>query len=94
MKSFRMNIVDWTAVLLVVVGALNWGLIGIAYFVDATANWNLVNVLLGGIPEAEAVVYLLVGLAAVWTAYLGTRLAGVRVDEMTPDPETAERSPK
>ncbi len=44
--------------LLVVVGALNWGLIG-------AAKINLVAQLLGGIPKAERIVYILVGIAGV-----------------------------
>jgi hypothetical protein len=94
MKSFRMNLVDWTALALVVVGALNWGLVGIAYFVDSAANWNVVNVLFDGIPEVEFAIYLLVGLASLYTVYLASRLAGVRIDEMTPEPETPGRTTK
>ena len=94
MKSFKMNYVDWTALLLVVVGALNWGLIGVAHFVDSAANWNLVDILLGGSPGIEAAVYILVGLAALWSLYLATRLAGVRIEEITPEPETPERPAK
>ena len=44
--------------LLVMVGALNWGLIGVF-------GLNLVNKLLGGWPTVERVVYALVGLAAL-----------------------------
>ncbi len=43
---------------LVIVGALNWGLIGVAKF-------NLVMALLGAWPMVERVVYVLVGLAAL-----------------------------
>ncbi len=43
---------------LVIVGALNWGLIGIAKF-------NLVMSLLGAYPMVERVVYVLVGLAGL-----------------------------
>ena len=43
---------------LVVVGALNWGLVG-------AFNFNLVNTLVGSWPTVERVVYVLVGLAAV-----------------------------
>lgn len=48
--------------LLVVVGAVNWGLVGLA-------NLNLVNMLLGAWPVVERVVYVLVGLAGVWVLY-------------------------
>lgn len=44
---------------LVVVGALNWGLVG--FF-----EWNLVNVLVGDWPTVERVVYALVGLSGLY----------------------------
>ncbi len=51
------------AYVLMVIGALNWGLVGAGYF--AGGNWNLVTMLLGTWPAVEAVVYILVGLAGV-----------------------------
>lgn len=50
------------AFILVVVGALNWGLVGIGNFMGT--NLNLVNLLFGAWPIIENVVYLLVGIAA------------------------------
>ena len=50
--------------ILIIIGALNWGLIGLAGFIGG--NWNLVNLILGSVPQLEAVVYILVGLAAVY----------------------------
>lgn len=47
------------AILLVLVGALNWGLVGLF-------NLNLVTTLLGTMPGAETVVYTLIGLSAVY----------------------------
>ncbi|MDO8503575.1 MAG: DUF378 domain-containing protein [bacterium] len=44
---------------LVVIGAINWGLVGLA-------NINLVNVVVGSWPTLEKVVYLLVGLSGLW----------------------------
>jgi len=52
------------AVILLLIGGLNWGLMGAGYFF--TQNWNVVNLALGTWPAAEAVVYILVGLAAIW----------------------------
>ncbi len=46
------------AFILVVVGALNWGLVGIG-------GWNVVNALLGSWPVVEKIVYILVGLSAL-----------------------------
>lgn len=48
---------------LVLIGALNWGLVGIGDFIGQ--NLNVVNLVLGGWPQVESVVYVLVGLAAV-----------------------------
>ncbi len=48
---------------LVIIGALNWGLVGLGSFFDA--NWNVVNLILGMAPVVENIVYLLVGVAAV-----------------------------
>jgi uncharacterized protein len=58
MQNKWMHIVS---VVLVIVGGLNWGLIGLFDF-------NLVNIVLGSLPVAERIVYILVGLAAVYIA--------------------------
>lgn len=48
---------------LVVVGGLNWGLVGLGNLLNK--DLNLVKMLLGKWPMAENVVYILVGLAAL-----------------------------
>ncbi len=53
------------ACLLVLVGALNWGLVGLGWLAGG-ADWNVVHMLLGSWMQVEAVVYLLVGLAGVY----------------------------
>lgn len=50
------------ALILTIVGGINWGLVGIADF-------NLVNMLLGFAPMLERIVYIVVGLSAIYTAY-------------------------
>ena len=50
--------------ILVIVGALNWGLVAIGGFLGT--NLNIVNLLLGSWPMVEWIVYLLVGLAGVY----------------------------
>lgn len=72
--SVRVNAVDWVSIVLVIVGALNWGLVGLAHFVDEEANWNLVDLILGDYPTVENLVYLLVGLAALWMIYFAWEL--------------------
>lgn len=91
MKQFKMNYVDWTALVLAIVGALNWGLVGIGHFVAPAANWNLVSILLGSIPALEFAVYLLVGLAGLYAIYFASRIAGVDIPEPTAERDVGER---
>lgn len=48
---------------LVIIGALNWGLVGLGTLINT--DLNVVNMLVGSMPQVEAVVYLLVGIAGV-----------------------------
>ena len=50
---------------LVLIGAINWGLVGIGYWLGG-ANWNIVSMILGTWPVVENLVYVLVGLSGVW----------------------------
>jgi uncharacterized protein len=58
---------ETAAMVLVIVGALNWGLVGLGGFMGA--NWNLVNMFLGTWPQLEWLVYILVGLSGVWALW-------------------------
>lgn len=49
---------------LLVIGGINWGLVGLQMLTDS-GNLNVVNLVLGGYPTLEAIVYLLVGLSAL-----------------------------
>ena len=51
---------------LVIIGALNWLLVGLGGFLGGGANWNLVNMVFGAWPMLEWLVYVLVGLSGVW----------------------------
>ena len=53
-----MKAVHIATFILLVVGGLNWGLVGIA-------DYNLVESLLGAWPALVSVIYILVGLAAI-----------------------------
>jgi len=57
-----MKVIDWVAMVLVIVGGLNWGLVG-------AMNYNLVESLLGSWPLVVKIVYDLVGLAALYSIY-------------------------
>ena len=71
----RVNYVDWLSLALVIVGAINWGLVGVGGFLDA--NWNLVELVLGTGVLANAV-YLLVGLAGLYELYFAYQLYSAR----------------
>lgn len=51
--------------ILLIVGGLNWGLVGLGMLFGG-AGWNVVNMILGSVPVVEGIVYLLVGLSALW----------------------------
>ncbi|MBI2672464.1 DUF378 domain-containing protein [Candidatus Woesearchaeota archaeon] len=53
---------DLVALVLVIVGGLNWGLVGLFDF-------DLVAVVLGAVPVVQRLVYVLVGLSAAYMLY-------------------------
>jgi uncharacterized membrane protein YuzA (DUF378 family) len=55
------------AIVLVIVGGLNWGLYAFGY--------NLVSILLGWMPILEKVVYVVVALAAIYLAAITAKLS-------------------
>jgi hypothetical protein len=83
----RASALDWASLVLVIVGAINWGLVGIGQFIDA--NWNVVNVAFGSIPELEAAIYLLVGLAGIYELYFAYQLYTANRPEQTMKKEAA-----
>lgn len=54
--------IDKIALILTIIGGINWGLIGIA-------NLNLVELIFGFAPILVTIIYILVGLAACYTIY-------------------------
>lgn len=52
------NVLKWTTFTIVLIGALNWGLIG-------AFNFNLVSYLFGDMTYTTRIVYLLVALCAL-----------------------------
>jgi len=69
-----MRKLDVLALVLVIVGALNWGLVAIGEF-DLVAK--IFGLDFGQTNPATRVVYGLVGLAGVWVAVRATTLLGV-----------------
>lgn len=52
------------AKLLVLIGSINWGLIGISYF--SGGNLNIISMVVGGWPAIEAIVQVLIGLSLLY----------------------------
>jgi len=59
---------------LVIIGALNWGLVGIGMLIGS--NLNVVNLLLGQWVMVEAIVYILVGIAAIYKLFMYSKCCG------------------
>lgn len=64
----KLTVLDKIAIVLVIIGGLNWGLIAI------NPNWNLVEMLVGAWPLVAQLVYLLVGVTAVYLAIVMRKL--------------------
>ena len=58
--------IDYAALVLLIVGGLNWGLVGLLGF-------DLVEALLGSVPLLQNAVYTLVGVAAVYGIFYLSR---------------------
>lgn len=65
-----MKIIDKIALLLVIIGAINWGMIGIF-------NFNLVAMLFGDMSATSRVVYTLVGIAGLYSISFFARNSAV-----------------
>lgn len=65
----RLNTLDWTSIVLVIIGGINWGLVG--FF-----NFNLVDSIFGEDSVLSRIIYALVGLAALYTIVTASKLSG------------------
>lgn len=59
----KLNVLGWVALVLVVVGGLNWALVGIFSF-------DLVAAIFGEMSALARIVYVVVGIAAVYMLIL------------------------
>ena len=55
-----MKTIDIIALILVIVGSINWGLIGLF-------NFDLVATLFGAMSAISRIIYTLVGIAGLWS---------------------------
>lgn len=58
----KLTAVDWIALILLIVGGLNWGLVGLLGF-------DLVAFIFGDMSMLSRIVYMVVGLSAIYTLY-------------------------
>ena len=58
----QMSMLEWVAFVLVMVGALNWGLVG-------AFGYDLVAMLFGAMSTLSRIVYVLVGLGALYMVF-------------------------
>lgn len=70
-RGGTMNALDWAATVLMIVGGLNWGLVGVF-------DYNLVAALFGDQAPLTRLVYALVGVAALYGIYMAARIAARR----------------
>ena len=68
----KLNTIDWVALVLVIVGGLNWLLVG-------AFDFDLVAAIFGDLSAISRIVYVLVGLSAVYLIYTAVKL-GSRKD--------------
>jgi len=66
----RLRGLDLAALILLVIGGVNWGLVGIF-------NWNFVHAIFGDFVLAR-IIYIVVGLAALYTLARSPHLAHLR----------------
>lgn len=57
---------DWLAIFLVLIGGLNWGLVGFFRF-------DLVAAIFGTLSALSRIIYALVGLAALYLVFVSNR---------------------
>ena len=63
----KLSGLDWLALILVIVGGLNWGLVGLFGF-------DLVAAIFGVMSVLSRIVYILVGLAALYLLFVSSKL--------------------
>ena len=62
-----MKSATWIALILLIVGGVNWLLVG-------AFNFDLVATLFGAMSPLSRIVYILVGLAALYTLFMSAKL--------------------
>ena len=80
-----MKTLDIIALVLVIIGGINWGLVGVF-------DYNVVDAIFGAYSAISDIIYTLVGLAALWTISTLFRTAAGKPAEVA-GPKPFERVP-
>jgi uncharacterized protein len=67
-RAGHLNAVDWISMALLIVGGINWGLVGLF-------NFDLVATLFGEMSALSRIVYVVVGLSALYTIYTSSKMS-------------------
>lgn len=70
----NLNYLDWTAIIILAFGGLNWGLVGIF-------GLDLVGAIFGDMSVLSRIVYLIVGISAIYVLGLSFQLAKIKGEE-------------
>jgi len=67
MNKSTLSPATWVAIVLAVIGAVNWGLVGLFDF-------NLVSALFGPMSTLSRIIYVVVGLAGIYLVFAAATL--------------------
>lgn len=70
MKS--LNFLDWIVLILLIIGGINWGLIGLF-------NFNLVETIFSNMPIITRIVYIIVGVCAIYAIIMLARKSAKQI---------------
>lgn len=64
----KLNGLDWVALILVIIGAINWGLVG--FF-----SWDLVAAIFGEMSALSRIIYGLVGISGIYVLVVSPKFS-------------------
>jgi uncharacterized protein len=64
----RMNVFDWITFILVLIGAVNWGIV--AFF-----DTGIIAAIFGTLTPLTRFLYILVGLSGLWMIYVAVKMS-------------------
>jgi len=83
----KMTVLDWIAMILLIIGGLNWGLVGIAKFDLVGSIFKGTNEI-GSDATIAKIIYILVGLAALYMLIMAftKKDGGTQIKKMPDEP--------